>query len=66
MKQALSSAATIGIRSAHIRPADLNNADEPAKFHFDADKILISRVPLFREIWSEQKIAEKEVVDYSL
>ena len=66
VKPTLSSAASIGKRFAHTQPADLNNADEPAKFHFDADKILISRVPLFRGVWSEQEIAEKEVVDYSL
>ena len=66
MKQALSSAASIGIRSAHIQLADLNNADEPVKFHFDADKIQISYVPLYPGFEQVRKIVEKEVVDYSL
>ena len=66
VKPTLSSAASIGKRFAHTQPADLNIADEPAKFHFDADKIRISRVPLFRGVWSEQEIAENKFAACSL
>ena len=66
VKPTLSSAASIGKRFVHTQPADLNIADEPAKFHFDAGKNLTDLSPLFRGVWSEQEIAEKEVVDYSL
>ena len=66
VKPTLSSAASIGKRFVHTQPADLNIADEPAKFHFDADKIRISCVPLYPGFEQVHKIAEKEVVDYSL
>ena len=66
MKQVLSAAASIDKRFVHTQPVDLNIADEPAKFHFDADKIRISCVPLYPGFEQVHKIAEKEVVDYSL
>ena len=43
----LSSAASIGKRFAHTQPADLDIADESAKFHFDAGKNLTNFSPLF-------------------
>ena len=43
----LSSAASIGKRFAHTQPADLDIADESAKFHLDAGKNLTNFSHLF-------------------
>ena len=47
VKPTLFSAASIGKLFAHTQPADLNIADEPAKFHFDTGKNLTNFSPLF-------------------